>query len=151
LLQAVAQHGRQVADRKRGAGRASLAAPVPGAGRVGLPAHGLDDVERESPGGGLEQAGVGERLPGDRLGQVCGPGGVQRAERQLRQQPGRPHAHGPGRQLRVLIEGVVTPGSNDEHRRAPGQPEQEGDKRQRLLVTPLHVVQDQEHRPANRQ
>ncbi len=139
LLETLAQHGLKVADRQR------RAAGIGGA------AYGLDDVQREASRGRVQQVRVGrqEGLPGNRLGQMRGVGRVQRAERELGEQPAGPHADGPLLEFRILAEVVVAQGPGHEERCAAGQAQAEGDEGQRLLVTPLHVVQDKQHRAAD--
>jgi hypothetical protein len=100
----------------------------------------------------VQQAGVGlnEGPSGDSLGELCRADGVQRGEGEFGQQSGGPHPDRPAHQFRVVIEGVVAQRGRNEQRGTVSQAEAERDERQRLLVTPLHVVQDQQGRPAGR-
>ncbi len=132
LLETVAQHGRKITDREGSAAGIDAAA------------HGLDDVQRKPPRRRLEQLGVGltERPPGDSLGQTCRIGGIERAEGKLGEQPGGPHPVGPVRERRVFAGFVVARCRGDEKPGAGGQSQAEREEFQRLLVAPLHVVED---------
>jgi hypothetical protein len=136
LMEALAQHGRDIAGRRR---RAAEGGDV---------AYRFDDVQREAPGCRLQQVRVGpaERLAGDRLGEACRVGRLQRAEGKLGEQPGGPHADRPGRQFRVFAQIVVAQRGGHEERRAGGQSQAERDEGQRLLVAPMGVVEHQQQR-----
>ena len=141
LFEAFAQHGGQIAARQRRAARL-----------VGA-THCLDDVEREAARCRVQQVGVRctQRPPGNGPGEMRRAAGVQRGEEKLGQQSGGPHPDQPAHQLRVGIEAVVAQRGGNEQRGTVGQAEAERDERQRLLVAPLHVVQDQQGRPADRE
>jgi len=100
----------------------------------------------------VQQAGVRltQRPPGNGLGEMCRAGGVQRGEGKLGKQSGGPHPDQPAHQLRVGVGAVVAQRGGNEQRGTVGQAKAERDERQRLLVTPLHVVQHQQGRPADR-
>ena len=74
---------------------------------------------------------------------------LERPDGQLGQQPGGPHPDRPVGELAVLVREVVAQRAGHQDRGVRGQPEQEGDERQRLQVAPLQVVQDQQQRPAD--
>ena len=137
LVEAVAQHGREIAGRQRRAAGIDTAA------------YRLDDVQREASRRRLEQVHVvrQQRPSGDRLGEPCRVGGVQRAEGQLRHQSGGPHPDRPVSEFGVFVEGVVPQCPGHQDRGVGGQAEEEREERQRLLIAPLHVVQDQQQWP----
>ena len=140
LLQTVAQHRGEITGR-------------PGVlPRSTLPRTASMTYKREAARRGLEQARVGllERPPGDRLGQTRCVGDLERAEGKLREQSGGPHPDGPVREFGV-IKVVVAQCPGHENLGAGRQPQAEREEGQGLLVAPLHIVQDQQHRAADGQ
>ena len=137
LLEAVAQHCREIAGRPWSAAR------------IGTAAYRLDDVEREASRRRLEQVHVvrKQRPSGDRLGEPCRVGGVQRAQGKLRHESGGPHPDRPVSEFGIFAEGVVPQCPGHQDRGAGGEAEEEGEEGQRLLIAPLHVVQDEQHWP----
>jgi hypothetical protein len=97
LVQTFAQHRGEITDRER--------RPV----RIGDAARRLDDVQREAARRRMQQvrAGLRERLPGNGLSETRRIGGLQRAERDLGEQPGSPHPDDPACQLGVFVEIVL--------------------------------------------
>ena len=169
----VARLGEQVegevrADRRREAGhlpgrhggvletvvqdRGEITGGQRGSVPVDQAAYGLDDVQREPARRRLKQVRVvrGQRPPGNRLRQACRASGIERAERKLGQQPGGPHPDDPVRELRVFVADVIAQCPSHQDRGVRGEAKEESEERQRLLVAPLHVVQDQEGRPPDR-
>ena len=137
LVETVAQHGREIVGRpRRSAG-------------IDTAAYGLDDVEREASRRRLEQVDVVRQQgpSGDRLGDSRRVGGVQRAQGQLRHQSGGPHADRPVSEFGGLAVGVVPHGPGYQDGGAGGEAEEEREERQRLLIAPLHVVQDEQQWP----
>ena len=139
LVEAVAQHRREIVGRQRSTARIDTAP------------YCLDDVQREASRRRLEQVHVARNQgpSGDRLGETCRVRGFQRAEGQLRHQSGGPHTDCPVSEFRVFVEGVVPQCPGHQDRGARGKAEEERDEGQRLLIAPLHVVQDKQHRPPN--
>jgi hypothetical protein len=95
--------------------------------------------------------GGGKGLSGDRLGELRRVAGVQRAEGDLGEQSGGPHADCPVPELGILATVVVAQRPGHQERAAVGELKAEGDEGQRLLVAPLHVVQHQQRRAAHGQ
>ena len=110
-------------------------------------------MQREAARRRLQQVGVGLRktLPGHRLSEMRRVGGLQRAEGDLGEQSGGPHPDDPAREFSVLVEGVLAHRRGHQELRVIGQPQAERDERQRLLITPLHVVQHQQQRAVDGQ
>jgi hypothetical protein len=77
--------------------------------------------------------------------------GLERAEEELCEQAGGPHPDRPGREFGVVIKVVVAQRPGHENLSAGRQSQAEGEEGQGLLVTPLHIVQNQKHRPADGQ
>jgi hypothetical protein len=112
-------------------------------------AHRLHDVQRKSTGDRDQQPAVrrAQRPTPDGFGEPRGVHVAQRPERKLRERPRRPQMRRPAGQF-GLVPGPVGPqGRREQHGSVREEAETEGKKRQRLLVTPLHVVQHQQHRP----
>lgn len=104
-------------------------------------------MQRESAGDRVQRLAVVGDPATDHRCQPGGPDGVERAESQLRRDPGRAHPREP----RVDRAGSVPRGADDEQRRVPGPAEEVGQEREGLLVAPLHVVQHEQQGPIDRQ
>lgn len=88
----------------------------------------------------------GEGTPRDRRRQCACVLIIQGAEPDLGQASGRTNPAYPVDKIVAAVGVVIAAGSTDEHRRLRGELQKEGDEVQRLLITPLQIVDDQKER-----
>ena len=126
LVETLAQYRREITGRKRRADR------------IGGAAYCLDDVQREAARRRVQQASAGlrEALPGDRLGQARGIGGLQWAEGNLGEQSGGPQPDDPARERMIFAEVFLAHGRGHQELGFVGQAQAQRDERHCLLVAP---------------